>query len=151
MRKPLLAALMGFYLALLFYLTLVFHTGQRVSGSGALNLAPFRTIAHFLRVGGWELVVNVFGNLAALVPLGFLVPILRASRTSLGHVAIMGAALSGAIETLQYFSGRRVGDVDDVLLNTLGAVLGYAIFRGLQRVTTFLAAPSATGRRSHAA
>ena len=44
-------------------------------------------------------------------------------------VALLAAALSATIESLQFASGGRVADVDDVLLNALGACLGYAVFR----------------------
>lgn len=127
MRKLLFVFLVG-YLCTLFYLTLVFHTGQRVSGNDALNLAPFHTIAHYLREGGWEMRVNIAGNLLAFLPLGILLPLLRRDGTRVRHVIIAGVGLSLAIELAQYVSGRRVADVDDVLLNALGAVLGFGLW-----------------------
>ena len=42
----------------------------------------FETVAIYLRKGGWEMLVNIVGNLAAFVPLGFLWPSLRDGRTS---------------------------------------------------------------------
>jgi glycopeptide antibiotics resistance protein len=67
------------------------------------------------------------------LPMGFFVPILSRPWTSAFRVALVCMILSLAIETLQYDSGRRVADIDDVLLNTLGGVLGYAGFVGLRR------------------
>lgn len=127
MRK-LLFVLLIVYLCALLYLTLVFHTGHRVSGNEAVNLAPFRTIGHYLREGGWEMRVNVVGNLLAFLPLGILLPLLRQDGTGLRHVIVAGVALSAAIELAQYVSGRRVADVDDVLLNAVGTVIGYALW-----------------------
>lgn len=76
---------------------------------------------------------NVLGNLAVFLPMGFFVPILKGPWTSAFRVALVCMILSLAIETLQYDSGRRVADIDDVLLNTLGGILGYAGFVGLRR------------------
>jgi glycopeptide antibiotics resistance protein len=121
------AMLLALYLLLLLYLTLVFHAGPRFPRGRALELVPLRTTAHFLRAGGWEMVVNVVGNVAAFMPLGVLVPLARGARTSVRRVVLTGAGLSLAIEAAQFASGRRVADVDDVLLNTAGTLLGYGV------------------------
>ncbi|MBX6313082.1 MAG: VanZ family protein, partial [Isosphaeraceae bacterium] len=96
------------------------------------NLVPLRTIARDLNVRGKDFVVNFVGNLAAFLPLGALLRRLWGSRASAQRVALAGMALSLAIELLQFLSGRRVADVDDVLLNTLGALLGYMALAGGQ-------------------
>jgi glycopeptide antibiotics resistance protein len=76
-------------------------------------------------------VVNVLGNIILFVPLGWLtaVIVLHAPSTpalqGLRRGCLAGLALSLSIEVLQYFLGRAA-DVDDVLLNTAGAVLGAA-------------------------
>lgn len=97
------------------------------------NLIPFRSMQHDWRVGGWEFVVNFLGNLGAFLPFGLSLPILRARPTRAWHVALACASLSAAIEFAQYLSGRRVADVDDVLLNTTGGLLGYGLYLALAR------------------
>ncbi len=129
LRKILTAILLVGYGLLLFYLTLIFHTTQRLSLSHRFNFIPLKTIGIFLHKGGIEMVVNIVGNLAAFAPLGFLVPIFREERTSLGRVVCLCAGISLLIELLQFFTGYRVADIDDVILNTLGGVLGYAVYR----------------------
>jgi glycopeptide antibiotics resistance protein len=128
--KVVCGALLGAYLVALFDLTL-FQWRQPIHG---LNLIPFATISVDLWRGGHGLVVNVLGNLAAFVPLGFLVPILRPGWGSLGRIAPIGAGLSLMIEALQYITGGRVADVDDVILDTLGAMLGYLAFAAWERL-----------------
>lgn len=77
-------------------------------------------------------VVNILGNVSMFVPLGWLTTVLalHAARISLAHGlasgALAGLGLSLAIEVLQYFLGRA-SDVDDVLLNSAGALLGGTI------------------------
>jgi glycopeptide antibiotics resistance protein len=112
------------YVAVLLWLTLaVLRTEEPVP-----NFVPFRLIVHSWNKGGAALLVNLVGNVVAFVPLGVLLPLVRRAPTSVLGVVVAGAALSAAIETLQYASGRRVADVDDVLLNASGALAGYALY-----------------------
>ncbi len=97
-----------------------------------LNLRPFRNIAHGVVHGGDSLRVNVIGNVVVTLPLGAAILVLGGSRARLRHAALAGLALSATVETLQFWSQRRFTDVDDVILNTLGAALGFlaaAVFR----------------------
>ena len=138
MRKLLVTLTIGSYFAVLFYLTL-FHTNRRVLSGSTVNLVPFRTIAHFFREGGWVMLVNVPGNVVAFLPVGFIVPVLRGRRTSVWEILLAGAGLSVLIETAQYVSRRRFADVDDVLLNALGAVVGYMVFVAFKHARRFFA------------
>ena len=60
------------------------------------------------------------------MPLGLLVPRLWPQRR-LGTVTALGLGLSLLVEACQYLLGTGVPDVDDLLLNTLGAMLGYGL------------------------
>jgi glycopeptide antibiotics resistance protein len=131
-------ALLGLYLAVMLYLTLLFWPGDHPPP----NLIPFRSMASDFRHGGRDLIVNFVGNIVALIPLGILIPSARRGPTRAWHVAMVAMLFSGGIEVTQYASGRRTGDVDDVILNTLGALLGYAILRGSGRLLTSLASRS---------
>jgi glycopeptide antibiotics resistance protein len=126
LRRVISAALLVTYLSLLLKLTLFLDTGSIPPPDQRLNLVPFKTIVLDLKDGGRAMVVNFLGNLVAFVPLGFLVPLLRESRAGAQGIAVLSIALSLLIETLQYLSGSRVADIDDVVLNTLGGLLGYA-------------------------
>jgi glycopeptide antibiotics resistance protein len=67
---------------------------------------------------------QVVGNLLVFATLGALVPIRSPRFTRLWRVALLAAALSVTVEALQYgLRLGRVSSVDDVLLNTVGAVL----------------------------
>jgi glycopeptide antibiotics resistance protein len=113
---------MGVYLAAFLGLTL----GGFYQVSATPNLMPFQTIRHDVRAGGPEFVVNILGNLAAGFPMGVLLPSLLRRRRCWAEVAGVGLAVSLLIEVLQGVSGRRVADVDDLILNTTGSLLGYA-------------------------
>jgi len=73
---------------------------------------------------------NAGGNVALFFPLGFLLPlIVRDLRFR--RAMLIAIALSISIEVLQYFSrawgSYRTADVNDVILNTVGAFLGLAV------------------------
>ena len=93
---------------------------------GALRLKPLETTLSEARRGAWPLIYHVLGNLGWFVPLGLLLPGKKAPRWLWRLLA--GLALSAMIEAIQYLLGTGVSDVDDVLLNGLGALAGYGIF-----------------------
>ena len=72
--------------------------------------------------------VNFLGNLAAFVPMGWLLLGLLGRRRLALRVAGLSLVLSLIIEVLQGLSGRRVADVDDVILNTAGGLIGYGFW-----------------------
>jgi len=109
-----------------------------------LNLQPFATIDRALELGPRSVSFRpLMGNIAAFVPFGILLPLVVRTRWS-GAVVLIGALwLSAAIEfgqlAISYWIGAayRSTDIDDVILNVLGAALGYLVF-------VFLRAFSAT-------
>jgi glycopeptide antibiotics resistance protein len=78
---------------------------------------------------------QLVGNFLLLLPLGIYGPILSPRLRSLPAILVVGAGLSAAIELGQlavataYGFPVRVADVDDVLLNTLGVLAGYLLWR----------------------
>jgi glycopeptide antibiotics resistance protein len=94
-----------------------------------LHLSPFATIRTQLAFGlRHSEAREVVGNVALFVPLGFLLPAAaRACRRP--WVALSAAAgLSVLIEAVQGLLPSHATDVDDVILNTAGAVLGFFAF-----------------------
>ncbi len=123
-RRSVASLLLLLYLFVLGHLTL-FRFYQINPGT---NLIPGRTIAHDLGKGGAELIINTLGNVLATMPLGILLPIILPSRVvSALRVALAAFLTSVVIEVAQYWLGRRVADVDDVILNTLGGWFGYGV------------------------
>ena len=99
------------------------------NGGHAPNFVPFKTIVpYLLGFKGWIIAgVNLVGNIALLVPIGFLVPFVYRNMTWKNSLAL-GVMAGLAIEVMQ--SVLRVGifDIDDVILNALGVVIGYSAF-----------------------
>lgn len=91
---------------------------------GAVQLVPFHTIhGYFL---GWDtletVTLYVLGNIALFVPLGLFLHL--ALRRSVLLTAGLGMLASVGVEILQLPIWSRSSDVDDVILNTAGALVG---------------------------
>ena len=97
-------------------------------GSGsvrALRLVPLQTTLEELRAGAWPFAYHEAGNMIWFVPLGMLL----GRKRPLWQAAAVGAGVSLALELAQWILRTGVTDVDDVLLNALGALLGAAAVR----------------------
>jgi glycopeptide antibiotics resistance protein len=94
----------------------------------SIHLIPFASFADgfhgFLFFG-----LNVFMT----VPLGFFLAALWPSMRSAKHIALAGFCFSLAIELSQLFTNRGT-NVDDLIANTAGALIGYALFVLLHRL-----------------
>ena len=130
MQRMIAGKFMVAYLMVFFALTL----GGFYQPDAPRNFVPFRSIEHDIAKGGPEFVVNFLGNLAAFLPMGWLLPSLLGWRCSAAKVAAWSLAASLVAEVLQGISGRRVADVDDLILNTLGGLMGYGLRLGFDRL-----------------
>jgi glycopeptide antibiotics resistance protein len=117
-------ALLGLFVYILLLLDLALL--QFPSTHPPTNLVPLHSIIADWRGGGRGFAVNFVGNLVAFMPIGLIPSLARPGRTTVWHVALFGFLLSAGIEVSQYISGRRVADVDDLILNTVGGLLGYS-------------------------
>ncbi len=98
------------------------------------NLVPFRTISIYLRnLGSWFWMRNALGNLGLLLPVGLLGPIALPAIDRWWRVALLALLISTAIELTQLLVPDRSADVDDVIVNVVGALLGFAILRIARR------------------
>ncbi|MCL2495310.1 MAG: VanZ family protein [Oscillospiraceae bacterium] len=93
---------------------------------GTINLVPFRTIAMYLR-GHPSAVVNLLGNVAVFVPLGFLPPLIWQKWRPFRNILMLSVAFPLFIEFEQHFIGRA-SDIDDLMLNAIGILFGYAMW-----------------------
>jgi glycopeptide antibiotics resistance protein len=92
------------------------------------NLVPFRTLAIYWRNLGSEFWMrNLFGNLALLLPLGMLGPIALPALDRWWRIAILALLVSTAIELTQLAVPDRSADIDDVIVNVSGALVGYVL------------------------
>jgi len=99
------------------------------------NLVPFREINRSLQSLSDHAMVNLFGNVAIFLPLGFVLAFMW-NRVRMAGVKIVSCAflLSLGLETAQLVFMIGQFDVDDILLNTLGGLLGFIVYRTVRFV-----------------
>ena len=74
-------------------------------------------------------VIQNLQNIAFFIPFGVFLPVKKCI-----VVLIVAILFSGAIETVQYFGGYGLAELDDVICNTLGTMIGFWIVVGMKRV-----------------
>ena len=118
------------YILCLFYVV----TFQDV-GWSSHNFVPFKEIFRY-DFGSGLFYKNIFGNMLLFVPYGIFI----AKYVDLKQpfvVLMISFITSLSIEVIQFLIGR-VFDVDDIILNVAGCLLGYALFRLFQKFSTKL-------------
>jgi glycopeptide antibiotics resistance protein len=97
------------------------------------NFIPFKTIVYYLFLStdiNFNIrVENLVGNIIGFVPFGFILPMLSKKLHNLKAVLILTFSLSLSYEALQISLGLGSFDVDDLILNTLGGVIGYLLIK----------------------
>lgn len=97
------------------------------------NFVPFKTILLQLRgEPRWSTaIVNLAGNTVLFVPVGFLVPLVDRRMTWRKSLAL-GVAVGLVMEGMEWAFHVGVVDVDDVILNAVGIMVGYGSFTFLE-------------------
>lgn len=118
------------YLLLLLFLTLYSDHYGRGIVHRSMNLIPFRTILLYLNtsINRNIIVTNLLGNIAAFMPMGFLLPLVSGKLSGLIRTTLATAGASLLIEIAQYVIGAGAADIDDIILNALGGALGFLVF-----------------------
>ena len=89
-----------------------------------LNLLPFKSIIY--KYDDWE--INLFGNIAMFVPVGLSFPFCYKKLDNIGKVVLAGVCYSLLIELSQMFVFGRGTDIEDLITNTLGALVGAVLY-----------------------
>lgn len=100
-----------------------------------INLIPLHTIREFLFQSDnrTTAIFNLAGNVILFIPLGVLIPAVFPNVSTFRHTMFVAAVTMVCVEILQLVSLLGSLDVDDLLLNLLGAAIGYGVFRFLTR------------------
>ena len=123
------------YFVVLFYFLFFSEEMGRTYSERAYhyNLVPLKEIARFVKywrvLGMKAVLLNILGNVAAFLPFWFFLPVFSGRCKKFWRTAFYSFELSLLVELLQLVF--RVGsfDVDDLLLNTLGGMAGYGLYR----------------------
>lgn len=112
------------YLTILWYYpNITFHPKYRF-----LNLQPFIWITETYEMGFRRMIQQLVLNIGMYVPYGLLLPIVFKKLRNIPIHLVVVFLTTLSIETMQYIIGRSA-DIDDVIMNFLGGLLGYFLFK----------------------
>lgn len=120
------------YVLLLFELV----TSKDVTTSG-VNLIPFKEILRY-EIGSSSFYRQVIGNIIIFMPLGFFAGYYTKSKKT-STIVLFTLLVSLTIEVVQRYIGRSF-DIDDIILNVVGGILGFFIYVGLDAISKKLPA-----------
>ncbi len=102
-----------------------------ISSEYRYNLVLFKEIKRFIEyreeLGAFAVFTNLFGNILIFMPYGFFISMASRAR-GFFMTLFYSFSLSFCVEIFQLFTKVGSFDVDDLLLNTVGGVLGYILF-----------------------
>ena len=120
---------------LLFFVAYVLVLFQLVTYSGneyvGMNLIPFKEILRY-EFGSDTFFRQVVGNILLFVPFGFFVTY-YVNIKKISTMFLMTVGVSLVIEIVQYFIGRSF-DIDDIILNVTGGILGFMVYVALDAI-----------------
>jgi glycopeptide antibiotics resistance protein len=130
--KAALWAVFVIYTLWLIYMMFI-GVSRNSSGFYRYNLIPFATIKNYVvnyshfNFDTWF--INLFGNIAVFIPFGIFLPLLffKLQRVFSFLAAFIISITS--LEVLQMVFQVGSFDVDDILLNSVGALMGYGLYR----------------------
>lgn len=119
------------YLAFLFFILFYPSLHSRME-ENTMNLTPFSGMSiyifYFDQFPLWVVFVNLIGNILAFVPFGFLLSRLF-TRMKWFEISLLTAMCSFFVECLQFHFRLGTFDIDDIILNTFGGLLGFLIYK----------------------
>ncbi len=144
-RKILAYTIFVLYIFVLIYITL-FSRGRVANNVGiweyakmSVNLVPMKTIKLYIKwiAAGKDNVfiplVNLFVNLIFMIPMSICLPFIYGKFKKFMPSMVFSLTFLMLIEVMQLLTERGSFDVDDLILNMLGAVIGYLIYTFLNR------------------
>ena len=126
------------YIVVLSYLLFLSESMGRTNYHTDVNLVPFAEIRRYITristIGIVYVGINLLGNIIVMIPFGYALPSLfgQGRKRPILYVLI-GMVFSILIEYSQYVTHTGSCDVDDIILNTMGVIIGYIIYAILHR------------------
>ena len=125
------------YLLSIIYIWLLFETltMTELNSSGGMNLVPFSEILRY-DFGTTMFNYNVLGNIIIFIPFGYLIGNYVEPK-NIFAVLITTLLTSTVVEFVQLRIGRSF-DIDDIILNLVGGIIGYLLYIGLSAISRHL-------------
>ena len=133
-RKHAIVLLILYLVLLTYYLFFAEALGRTPASHAeySYNLVLFKEIRRFIvhreLLGYKAVLLNIIGNVVAFMPFGFILPEVWDQLNKWPTITIQGFLFSLGIEIAQLTAHVGSFDVDDLLLNTIGVMIGYFVF-----------------------
>ena len=109
-----------------------------LDSSRSYNLIPFATISRYLGSGAQAMtpkaIQNVFGNIAVFIPCGLYLQVFLKNKV-FGRSFLVLISMGASIEIIQMLLGVGVCDIDDLILNCLGGIIGILLYKIINRLS----------------
>jgi Glycopeptide antibiotics resistance protein len=124
------------YLLGVVYLTFFSKGIRPYNWHPSVNVIPIKETISMIKKCPWSVsFVNLAGNILLLLPVGIFVPTLFKKTRSMKKVISTGFLISLSIEITQLLTGLRICDIDDLILNTIGTMMGYIFYVLIRKVS----------------
>ena len=134
-HKAVIKLLFIIYMCVLVYVVFFAEAMGRTPQDGYVyNLTPLKEIKRFMKyiwdndALGRAARLNIFGNIIAFIPFGIYLPYTSESKLGFISTFLYTFSLSLTIELVQLITKVGSCDVDDIILNALGGVIGYILW-----------------------
>ena len=134
-HKAVMKLLFIIYMCVLVYIVFFAEAMGRTPQDGYVyNLTPLKEIKRFMKyiwdndALGRAARLNIFGNIIAFIPFGIYLPYTSESKLGFISTFLYTFSLSLTIELVQLITKVGSCDVDDIILNALGGVIGYILW-----------------------
>ena len=116
------------YAVLLIILSVLVRSAQ---AERTFDFTPFWSY-RAIREGSKALLTQIIANVVAFVPIGLLLGCAFGKRMKWWNVLIIGGGFSLLIETFQFVMKRGFAEVDDVMHNVVGCMIGWGVYVGVR-------------------
>lgn len=125
------------YLMSILYMLLLYQLVTKVDYSlrGGINIVPFTEIMRY-DIKDQLFISNVLGNIILFIPFGYMISSYIKPKKMWTNMLI-AIIVSTTIEVVQLNIGRSF-DIDDILLNTIGCIIGFLIYIGFKAIGNHL-------------
>ncbi len=112
---------------------LVFKNGINFNSHGAINVEPFYTIKNYTlamknsNISVKDYLYNIIGNIIIFIPFGIVLPYIMFGMKRL-NTLFVGFLFVLLIEGVQFIASLGVFDIDDIILNVTGVMIGIIIY-----------------------
>ncbi len=124
-------------LLFIIYILLLYEllTRSELNHVSGYNLVPFTEIFRY-PIGSQNFYFNVIGNIVMFIPFGYFISTYIKPKRIL-PILLVSIISSSTVEFVQLCIGRSF-DVDDIILNALGSIIGFLLYVALNAIKKYL-------------